>query len=83
MNSMLLTLVYPTKTVVNSIKQLEIATDVGTRTILPGHSPLYAALKENSQLLVTNEKNKIETINVINGIAAINRTSIQVIITEA
>ncbi len=82
MKTIPLTIIYQTKTVTHHISELQIETIAGIRSILPGHEPLYAALKHNSKVSLTRSDNKTEEVQVLDGIAIIDRESIKIILSE-
>ncbi len=81
-NLITLTLIYPTKKITQKIRSIDIETDYGASTILPGHAPLYAALKENSSLHIMDETGTEEELSIHKALAWINRMEMRIIMSQ-
>jgi len=75
-------LIYPTKTTTQQIRELELETATGTRVILPGHAPLYAALKHGSMINFIDATGTLQSEHIGSALAAINRSEIRIIMSH-
>lgn len=82
MSIMNVTIIYQTKMLSYTATTAQIQTEQGVRTILPGHQPLCAALQQNSVLEIGLPSQELITIPVLDGVAIIDRTSMQVLVSE-
>jgi F0F1-type ATP synthase epsilon subunit len=79
---MQLTLVRPTGSEIVAINWIEVYTNQGSFTVLPGHAPLIALLAEKQEITIELQDGAVRLLPIKAGIVQVDRQSVTILVTH-